>query len=157
MALTLTSVVISGLNVITASILITVIVSKKTYQLESTCVLSWVVVNKLVLLLIFTISVFGLKFIWLLLVMLKGVEGKKGKGKAPHGRGCGSTRDDDDGSPGGGSGHGWGLGRGHQVIHLQNLRKWAVLPRASHDRSGQCRGCKVPLICTKGGKVYFLI
>ena len=41
--------------------------------------------------------------------------------------------------------------------YLQNLRKWAVLPRASHDRSGQCRGGKVPLICTKGGKVYFLI
>ena len=39
---------------------------------------------------------------------------------------------------------------------LQNLGKWAVLPRASHDKSGQCRGCKVPLICTKGGKVYFL-
>ena len=31
-------------------------------------------------LLIFTIFSFGLKFIWLLLVMLKGVEGKKGKG-----------------------------------------------------------------------------
>ena len=97
MALTPTSVMISGLNVITASILITFIVSKKTYQLESICVLSWVVINKLDLLLIFTIFSFGLKFIWLLLVMLKGVEGKKGKGKAPCGRGCGSTRDEDDG------------------------------------------------------------
>ena len=108
MALTLTSMVISGLNVITASILITFIVSKKTYQLESTCVLSWVIINKLVLLLIFTIFSFGLKFIWLLLVMPKGVEGKKGKGKAPHGRGHGSMRDEDDGGPGRGSGHGQG-------------------------------------------------
>ena len=116
MALTLTSMVISGLNVITASILITSIVSKKTYQLESTCVLSWVVINKLDLLLIFTIFLFGLKFIWLLLVMLKGVEGKKGKGKAPPGRGHGSMRDEDDGGPGGGSGCGWGCGRGHHVI-----------------------------------------
>ena len=40
--------------------------------------------------------------------------------------------------------------------HLQNLGKRAVLPRASHDKSGQYRGCKVPLICTKGGKVYFI-
>ena len=114
MALTLTSMVISGLNVITASILIMFIVSKKTYQLESTCVLSWVVINKLDLLLTFTIFSFGLKFIWLLLVMPKGVEGKKGKDKAPCGRGHGSTRDEDDGSPGGGPGHGWGCG--HHVI-----------------------------------------
>ena len=113
MTFTSTSMVISGLNVITASILITFIVSKKTYQLESTCVLSWVVINKLVLLLIFTIFSFGLKFIWLLLVMPKGVEGKKGKGKAPHGRGCGSERDEDDGSPGGGFGCGRGRERGH--------------------------------------------
>ena len=40
--------------------------------------------------------------------------------------------------------------------HLQNLAKRAVLPRASHDKSGQCRGCKVPLICTKRGEVYFI-
>ena len=112
MALTPTSMVISGLNVITASILIMFIVSKKTYQLESTCVLSWVVINKLDLLLIFTIFLFGLKFIWLLLVMPKGVEGKKGKGKVPHSRGHGSTRDEDDGGPGGGPGHGCG----HDVI-----------------------------------------
>ena len=101
---------------ITASILITFIVSKKTYQLESTCVLSWVVINKLVLLLIFTIFSFGLKFLWLLLVMPKGVEGKKGKGKAPHDRGHGSMRDEDDGGPGGGSGCGWGCGCGRHVI-----------------------------------------
>ena len=106
MALTLKSMVISRLNVIPAFILIIFIVSKKTYQLESTCAVSWVVVNKLDLLLIFTIFLFGLKFIWLLLVMPKGVEGKKGKGKAPHGRGHGSMRDKDDGSPGGGPGHG---------------------------------------------------
>ena len=59
---------------------------------------------------------FGLKFIWLLLVMPKGVEGKKGKGKAPHGRGRGSTRDEDAGGPGGGSGCGRGWGRGRHVI-----------------------------------------
>ena len=116
MALTPTSMVISGLNVITASILITFIISKKTYQLESTCVLSWVVINKLVLLIIFTIFSFCLKFIWLLLVIPNGVEGKKGKGKAPHGRGHGRMRDEDDGSPGGGSGWGWGCGRGCHVI-----------------------------------------
>ena len=114
MALTPASMMISGLNVITSSILITFIVSKKTYQLESTCVLSWVVINKLDLLLIFSIFSFGLKFIWLLLVMPKGVEGKKGKGKAPCGRGHGSMRDEDDGSPGGGPG--CGLGYGHHVI-----------------------------------------
>ena len=116
MALTPTLMVISELNVITASILIMFIVSKKVYQLESTCVLSWVVVNKLYLLLIFTIFLFGLKFIWLLLVMLKGVEGKKGKGKAPHGRGHGSMRDEDDSGPGGGPGHGWRCGHGCHVI-----------------------------------------
>ena len=110
----------------------------------------------------FTIFSFGLKFIWLLLVMPKGVEGKKGKGKAPHGRGHGSMRDEDAGRCGGGSGCGRGQERGcgRHIIpvtdHLQNLEKQAVLPRASHNKSGQCRGCKVPLICTKGGKVYFL-
>ena len=116
-----TSMVISELNVITAFILITFIVSKKTYQLEITCVFSWVVVNKLDLLLIFTIFSFGLKFIWLLLVMLKGVEGKKGKGKAPNGRGHGSKRDEDDGGPGGGPGHGWGHGHGRHVIPSDRL------------------------------------
>ena len=156
MVLTLTSLVISGLNVITAFILVTFIVSKKTYQLKSTCVLSWVVINKLDLLLIFTIFSFGFKFIWLLLVMLKGVEGKKGKGKAPHGRHHGSIRDKDEGGPGGGPGH-VDIMLSPVTDCLQNLRKWVVLPRASHDRSGWCRGCKVPLICTKAGKVYFLI
>ena len=106
MAFTLTSMVTSGLNVITASILTTFIVSKKTYQLESICVLPWVVINKLVLLLIFTIFSFGLKFIWLLLVMTKGEAI----------RGHHSTRDEDDGGPGGGSGCGWGRGHGCHVI-----------------------------------------
>ena len=85
--------------------------------------------------------------------MPKGVEGKKGKGKAPCGRGHGRMRDNN----GGCSFHGCG----RQVMpgdrSPPNLAKWVVLPRASDNRSGQCRICKVPLICTKGGKVYFLI
>ena len=70
-------------------------------------------------------------------------------------------RDKDDGSPGGSPGCGWGCGHGHHVIpgdrSPAKLQKVVVLQRASHDRSGWCRGCKVPLICTKAGKVYFLI
>ena len=65
------------------------------------------------------------------------------------------------GSPGGGPGHGQGHGHGRHVIlgDRSPAKPWkmAVLPRASHNRSGQCRGCKVPLICTLAGKVCFLI
>ena len=108
MALKLTLMVISGLSVISTSTLIIFITSNKLFQQESTFVLSWGVSNKLdSKFLHLSIFSFGLNFISLLLVMQKGMEGKKGKGKAPHGRGRGKANDDDDESgPGGEPGRG---------------------------------------------------
>ena len=142
--------------------LITFNVSKKPFQQESTCVLSWAVGNRLVsIFLHLFIFSFGLNFIWLFLVVPKGVEAKNGKGKAPMAEAMVEpmmtamvvlvvdlVK---------------AVDRGRDVFlwlvtdHCLSLGKQAVQWKANLTKSGPYCKYRMPLICISRGKVYFFI